>query len=368
MSQSAIPHNPQFRTIRNSIYYMHYRYSLDTSSKKYTCPKCREKTFVLYVDTQTGRPLNEASGRCDRENNCAYEMPPREYLAATGVNPEPRDEEITLVAEEQPADYLPSNYVDLSMNGYEQTNLAKNFIKLFPSAAQYTLLKYQVGRSKIDNGAASIYFQIDKDLRVRTGKIMSYHPYLFKRNKDISPTWVHNVIPKFNFKQCFFGEHLLNNNANPKIAVIEGEKSALVCSLYFPQYTWLATGGANGCKWREYSVHKVFEGREVTMFPDFGFYNRQSGKTCFEEWTDRAASIMERVKCLITVSSVLENNLPDEERINDVDLADILIKSDESGRVITDDGYPAIWDMPNSHRCNISLKDTPITDTSLNKM
>ena len=30
-----------------------FRYSLDKSSKKFVCPNCNKKTFVLYIDTET---------------------------------------------------------------------------------------------------------------------------------------------------------------------------------------------------------------------------------------------------------------------------------------------------------------------------
>src|SRR5690554_4535334 len=53
-----------------------YRYTLEKGSKKYHCPECNKKTFVRYIDTETGNYLPEQYGRCDRENNCAYHLNP----------------------------------------------------------------------------------------------------------------------------------------------------------------------------------------------------------------------------------------------------------------------------------------------------
>lgn len=53
----------------------HFKYSLDKSSKKYVCPNCNKKTFVLYTDTDTGNYLTDY-GRCDREQNCSYHKAP----------------------------------------------------------------------------------------------------------------------------------------------------------------------------------------------------------------------------------------------------------------------------------------------------
>ncbi|MFN3761270.1 MAG: DUF6371 domain-containing protein [Algoriphagus aquaeductus] len=56
-----------------------HRYHFDKSSKKFRCPACQKKTFVLYVDTLTGNYLPEQYGKCDRESNCGFsQLPPPE--------------------------------------------------------------------------------------------------------------------------------------------------------------------------------------------------------------------------------------------------------------------------------------------------
>jgi len=55
-----------------------YKYSLDRSSKKFTCPNCNKKTFVMFIEVETGAYLTDDFGRCDREQNCNYyKAPPK---------------------------------------------------------------------------------------------------------------------------------------------------------------------------------------------------------------------------------------------------------------------------------------------------
>ena len=53
-----------------------FKYSLDKSSKKYSCPNCNKKSFVYYVEVETGKYLANDYGRCDREQNCNYHKAP----------------------------------------------------------------------------------------------------------------------------------------------------------------------------------------------------------------------------------------------------------------------------------------------------
>ena len=54
-----------------------FKYKLDKSSKKFVCPKCGKRTFVKYIETETGNYLTDDLGRCDRETNCCYHKPPK---------------------------------------------------------------------------------------------------------------------------------------------------------------------------------------------------------------------------------------------------------------------------------------------------
>lgn len=327
-----------------------YRHSLDTGSRKFICPSCRQKTFVRYRDNETEEYLPDNIGRCDRENRCGYHYTPKEYFRDNNIQVSISEKKETIVPPPAPVDFISVGLMQRSMAGYTESNFSQYIMSLFAeSMGSDLLLKYFVGRAKADGGKANIFWRIDCEGKVRTGKIMVYHPGTGKRNKEIHPTWVHNSMLPFNHELCFFGEHLINEFPEKTIAICESEKTAVIASFFFPQFNWLATGGASGCKWREHSVFKVLENKDVILFPDFGWYNRKKEITCFQEWSNRAETIMERMKCNIRVSGVLENNIPEGERLNDYDLVDMLVKRDvQTGIALTDDSYPIIWDYVNN--------------------
>lgn len=65
-----------------------FRYQLPKKAIKIDCPSCGpkyRKTLSRYIDTQTGQPLPEQYGRCDRESNCGYHLNPY-YKGASGLS------------------------------------------------------------------------------------------------------------------------------------------------------------------------------------------------------------------------------------------------------------------------------------------
>jgi hypothetical protein len=324
-----------------------FKFSLDTSSKKIVCPGCGQRRAVRYKNNETGEFFPDNVCRCDRENSCGYHYTPKQYLTDLGAGYSPGYTQKENIGAEQKIDYMPNEYVQQSMAGYDKTNFASYLITLFGfEIARKALSKYFVGRSRNDNGKACIFWRIDQEQKVRTGKIMVYNPETGKRNKEIHPTWVHSKIQTFNYLLCFFGEHLITEYSNATIGIVESEKTAIIASIFMPDIVWLATGGNSGCKWKEYSVYKVLQNRKVILFPDFGFFNKKTLRTCYDEWTERASHIRERLNCKIKVSRILEDKIAVEERVNDYDLADMLIKQcDKTGLCLSDYEYPAIWDL-----------------------
>ena len=93
--------------------------------------------------------------------------------------------------------------------------------------------EYRVGTSKHWPGSC-VFWQIDINGRVRTGKVMLYDAESGKRVKEPYShlTWAHSLLklPDFNLRQCFFGEHLLPMNRGKPVALVESEKTAMVAS------------------------------------------------------------------------------------------------------------------------------------------
>lgn len=338
---------------------------LDKSGKEYQCPSCGQKRFKRMKNFETGELLPDHVGRCNRENNCGYHFTYKQFLQSTGQEIQ-ITKKLIVTQPLEPIQYLPLELLEKSVfGGYDRSNFYYFLSSLFgEDIAKKSLIKYMVGRSREHNGTACIFWRIDKDEMIRTGKIMSYDAHTGKRIKTITPKWIHTqkkadgsyLVPQpFNFQLCFFGEHLLKEDSSKTVGIVESEKTAIIASVYIPEITWLATGGNSGCKWREWAVYNALKGRKVILFPDFGYFNAKTQRTCFEEWSERAKSISEKMECTISVSRVLEDKLDESERVNDYDLADMLIKRHEGkGLALQEytndsEGYPALWDLFSKH-------------------
>jgi hypothetical protein len=162
-----------------------------------------------------------------------------------------------------------------------------------------------------------IFWQIDGQERIRTGKIMQYNPETGKRR---SIDWVHARLKKdrtlpddFNLVQCLFGEHLLKRHPDKVVILVESEKSAIIGAGVYPDYVWLATGGLS-----QISTDKlrVLRGRTVVMFPDMDGYNLWRKKACE----------LEAMGCKVMVSDLLERSASPADKDAKIDIADWIIR------------------------------------------
>ena len=194
-----------------------------------------------------------------------------------------------------------------------------NFVKflidlLGVEVASELVSRYFIATSKHWNGA-TVFWQIDVQGKVRTGKIMLYSPTTGKRvkNLELPVYWVHKVLkqPEFELKQCLFGEHLLIEKTKP-VAIVESEKTAVIASVYLPQFIWVAVGSLTNLNAEMCSILK---GRTVTLFPDLNG---------FDKWSSKAKELSHLA--LFTVSNLLERKANEAERKQGFDLADYLIK------------------------------------------
>ncbi len=215
---------------------------------------------------------------------------------------------------------LPTDCVELSMKDYESNMFTKWLYEIFCEDTVNELIqKYRIGTSDHwKSKRTTVFWFCDISNNCRSGKLMLYgsEGHRIKKPLDYC-NWVHAVIKpdNFNFVQCFFGEHLLNipENIQKTIIVVESEKSAIVASAYFPNYVWIACGGANGLTTNKCSV---LEDRDVILYPDLGK---------FELWREKAEDL--RTICSsIRVSDYLECNASNEDRANGFDIVDYLVK------------------------------------------
>jgi len=320
-----------------------YRYILDKGSKKFRCPGCTKKRFVRYVDQKEDEYLPEKYGRCDREHSCGYWMNPYKDDSMEFDNDKDWRTEPQQAEQEQP-DFIPYEIFRASRAKYEDNRFIKYLLSLFDESTVSELIqKYHIGTSKHWPGS-TVFWQIDMNGNIRTGKVMQYDDTGHRIKEPYNKiTWVHSLISDdYTLDQCLFGEHLISDEDDP-VAIVESEKTAIIASVYFPEYIWLASGAKHNLKAEKC---QCLMGKQVTLFPDVGAY---------EDWKVKADELS--YFCNINTSSLLEDLADPQAQQEGYDLADYLIQFDvdafrdndsslqtEFDVTLNDAGYPSAWD------------------------
>lgn len=163
-----------------------------------------------------------------------------------------------------------------------QTDTLCNWLRGLPwgplqrEAIEQTLRAYHVGASK---EGKTIWWQIDVEGRVRTGKLMRYKTDGHRdRTEKNSFDWIHSRLKRagwWNDKEhemqtCLFGEHLIRAYPNATVNIVESEKTAVIMSIAYgnPQYNiWLATGGMSMLS-RGKLLPLIEAKRKILLYPD----------------------------------------------------------------------------------------------------
>lgn len=291
-----------------------YRYILEKGSKKHSCPSCRKKTYVRYIDIETGGYLAYEYGRCDREINCRYfnKYYPNRNTTSTGNQTYMPREVVKLhsyhdpkLVKESMSKKLKNSFVDYLNTTFGQERVRKVVSSYMLGTAPYWY-----------NGV--IFWQIDQNNNVRGGKIIQYNS---QGNRFNTPYWVHSylkrekVLDDFNLGQCLFGLHLTNGNDNP-IAIVESEKTACIMSLKYPKFLWLATGSLTELK--KSKLLPIRE-RKIILYPDSGL--GRGNKTPFELWSEKCDKLNSE-GFDITISDLIEKVTTVEQKKKGYDIAD----------------------------------------------
>ena len=347
-----------------------FKFSLDKSSKKFICSNCNKKTFVYYVDTETGKYLPTDFGRCDREQNCNYHKAPpkgkKAYLIAFLSLQSITDKAsklvdvngiISIIPKSQILEQTESNcfitewFLKTSTINYLQNeskyfnnnnnvsiiNEVKTIHEPDPIAPSFHSLMLQdkiimeYESQKFDDnlttyllsqftteevqratqnyyltGAnyywnnATLFWQIDHKEQIHACKIMLYDTCTGKRIKEPYNhiNWLHKAIkePNFNFNQCLFGLHLINEDYQKEIAIVESEKTAIIMSIFLPEFIWIATGSKSNFK---FDLLHPLKKRKCFAFPDKGEFNN---------WNIKATELNKQ-GFKIAVSNLLEKTI-----------------------------------------------------------
>lgn len=335
------------------------RFVFEKGIKKYTCPCCGQAgKWRRYIDTRTKEQLPEQYGKCERANNCGHYLDPYKDGYASNVFEQERGGDTqAIVYNQQPAPkelkpcFIPQSVLSKSLENAGTDTLILNLstgngIKrpFTTEIIKQVLDRYKVGVSNAWAKGATCFPFIDFAGNVQGVQVKKFDQYnrtekFIGKDKQIHPkqNTLHKIIArecdKANLKyplwlteylnwqesggkifNCFFGEHLLNEDPNKTIAIVEAPKTAIVASVYFPQFVWLAVGALS---YLTPDRCKVLKGRNVTLFPDLN---------CFDKWNAKA-ELLQNI-ATFKVFDFLEQNASNEDKERDFDLCDFLLQYD----------------------------------------
>lgn len=297
-----------------------YRYQLETPrltgrrQEKVTCPQCGRRSLVRYVDTHNQFCYVAGMvGKCDHEHSCGYHYKPSEYFRDNAwLKEKPSQHRAQEPPKPKPAPPLQPLPLEL-VEQYHSSNSTfwrwfrgecAEKLELDAAVIERIYEDYLIG----DDGQGNVIFwQIDEQGRLRSGKIMSYGT---DGHRIGNPNWVHSKLlegklPKdWALCQCLFGAHLLAKNPDKQVCLVESEKTAIVMAAHQPEYLWLATGGSGGLSQEKLNCLK---GRRVTVFPDSG---------CYGKW-------LEKLKLVTDLNYTITDAL--ETYPSNTDLCDVLL-------------------------------------------
>lgn len=294
---------------------------LDKSSKKFECPACGKKRLVKYLNFETNEYLPPEYGRCDREMKCGYHNSGFNHFKNSNVK-------IT---------YTPTVYHTTQFNTISISEVKKHlvsskncnhFLEFLNTIFDYRIIQqlkteYLIGTSNHWAGS-TIFWQVDQNKAVRSGKIILYNSSNGKRIKKPYPhiSWFHKTekIADFSLKQCLFGLHLIKKYPRKPIAVVESEKTAVIMCAVMPDYLWLATGSLSNLK---PELFQPLYNKKIVLYPDASSENSQ-GHTCYDLWQKKAENL--RAKGFdIETSNILEKKASLGQKKAGLDIADFFI-------------------------------------------
>lgn len=302
-----------------------FRFTLEpyiSIKNRYSCPACGKKNaFTRYIDHELKEYIDETVGICSRLQKCAYHYPPKLYFENQKKlsGEEWKSHQLVRtnlklteykVKQNAPPTYIANNLLSKSITDTLNNNLLTFLMNIMNEEAVEQIREtYKIGTSKKWPGA-TVFWQVDEYNNVRTGKIIQYDSKTGKKNRI---NWVHSILKldNFNLKQCLFGLHLLNSDKSKSIAIVESEKSAIIASIAFPEFIWMATGGLMNLK---FDLLKPLANRKVILFPDAG---------CFNLWNDKIQDLPKNIHFMI--SDLVKNKSTDMEKEEGYDIADYIL-------------------------------------------
>ena len=299
-------------------------------NSRYTCPRCgKPRELVLYINEETGQPYATNVGICNRRDKCGYNYTPSQFFSDKG---EIREVEIV------PSRLPPTTKFDIiddfyrrnlyPNTGAQPSNHTKHLLSLFgKERVDSVQLDYMPGSYQ----GKSIFWQIDIEGKIHTGKVMDYDPksghntgyfnWFHKWNKDIEK----ELGREFVLKQCLYGEHLLKSITPTRtILLVESYKNTHFVRCLTSFFVVVSTDNKGGFTAERC---KPLKGHNVVVLPDCGAY---------DDWERKARYISREVGCSMRMSTFLEERATEEQKAEGYDIADWIQDQILFGRSLVD--------------------------------
>ncbi|MDQ3190613.1 MAG: DUF6371 domain-containing protein [Bacteroidota bacterium] len=277
-----------------------YPFPLETHPKlKGTCPNCEQKKAFRHFEG-----LPREFGICDKKNTCGHiNIPGKEVSTSLENIPDPLPKVKTIFPDQEQCKNIIA----------DQSSTFHKFVIDKLKITSEHLSKWNCGTTHT-NQTCYIYQNIEQvflNMVHIEYKVIGNNEDC-KRNKEKFP---YSLKPTVNGKYslCLFGSHLLSQDKT--ICLIEGEKAAIICSFFYPQYDWIATGGAN--KLTDEKISVLFN-RKIYYLADSDQAGRQN------------STIKKLLAYKLDFTTV--DLFPD--RNDGYDLADAVIKGDNPAEII----------------------------------
>ena len=186
---------------------------------------------------------------------------------------------------------LPDSMVKARMRGIDDNILVRwlrmgiNWDTMQRKRIDEVLTDYRIGHSP-KNGM-TIFWQIDNEGKVRTGKMMLYKADGHRDKRDGAYTfdWIHSALfrdkrhpeydeDKHEMHQTLFGMHLLNaykvKNVDQAVCIVESEKTAVIMAAAYgnnAKQVWMACGGLENLNLDKLKPI-IEQGRRIVLYPD----------------------------------------------------------------------------------------------------
>ncbi len=311
---------------------------------RHTCPSCgTKKQFARYINIDTNEYLADHVGRCNSETSCGYHSSPRDFFEANPDQKQAPARERKPEPKKKPS-FIDPDFVASRFTGFKSNTFVQYLISLFgPAITRRLISEYEIGTCNERWPGAAIFWIKDQEGRTRAGQVKHFetnghtgsytdkdggkqsktgwvHKHLEfkygrKTNTEKKPAWLTTYLENPECWPCLFGEHLLSVYPSKPVAIVEAPKTAIIASICFPDFVWLAVGSKSNFSTNNPRRLAAIKGRSVCLFPDL---------KAFDEWSLKAGKLSYLAN--FHTSDFLETNATEKEKAGGLDLADYLVR------------------------------------------